>query len=63
MIRLPKADIITMGMTLHDWNLEKKKQLVESVYAALPNGGAFIAVESLITMHGAKNLDVTQHAH
>ena len=22
---LPKADVITMGMVLHDWNLEKKK--------------------------------------
>src|ERR1700687_3249940 len=22
---LPKADVITMGMILHDWNLEKKK--------------------------------------
>ena len=21
---LPKADVITMGMILHDWNLEKK---------------------------------------
>ena len=24
---LPKADLITMGMILHDWNLEKKMQL------------------------------------
>jgi hypothetical protein len=24
---LPKADVITMGMILHDWNLEKKKHL------------------------------------
>src|SRR6476619_6568453 len=24
---LPKADVITMGMILHDWNLEKKMQL------------------------------------
>ena len=32
---LPKADVITMGMVLHDWNLAKKKQLVNSVYAAL----------------------------
>ena len=26
---LPKADVITMGMILHDWNLEKKKHLVK----------------------------------
>jgi hypothetical protein len=45
---LPHADVITMGMILHDWNLEKKKQLVKSAYAALPKGGAFIAVENLI---------------
>ena len=24
----PKADVITMGMILHDWNLEKKKALI-----------------------------------
>ncbi|MGN6732349.1 MAG: methyltransferase [Candidatus Binatia bacterium] len=45
---LPNADVITMGMILHDWNLEKKKQLVKSAYAALPKGGAFVAVENLI---------------
>ena len=33
---------------MHDWNLEKKKQLIKSAYAALPKGGAFIAVENLI---------------
>ncbi len=45
---LPKADIITMGMILHDWNLERKMQLVRAAYDALPTGGAFIAVEALI---------------
>jgi predicted O-methyltransferase YrrM len=45
---LPKADVVTMGMILHDWNLEKKKQLIKAVYDALPEGGAFIAVENLI---------------
>jgi len=45
---LPQADVITMGMILHDWNLEKKKHLVRLAYAALPPGGAFIAVENLI---------------
>ena len=45
---LPKADVITMGMILHDWNLEKKKQLIKKAYDALPAGGAFIAVEALI---------------
>jgi hypothetical protein len=45
---LPKADVITMGMILHDWNLETKKHLVRRVYDALPPGGAFIAIENLI---------------
>ncbi|MEM7462902.1 MAG: methyltransferase [Pseudomonadota bacterium] len=45
---LPKADVITMGMILHDWNLEKKKQLVQKAYEALPEGGAFVAIEALI---------------
>jgi hypothetical protein len=45
---LPRADVITMGMILHDWNLEKKKALIRAVYAALPDDGAFIAVEHLI---------------
>src|SRR5215210_4981414 len=45
---LPKADVITMGMILHDWNLEKKKHLIRAAYDALPSGGVFIAVEALI---------------
>jgi hypothetical protein len=45
---LPKADVITMGMILHDWNLERKMQLIRAAYDALPPGGAFIAVEALI---------------
>ena len=45
---LPKADVITMGMILHDWNLEKKEHLVRLAYEALPPGGAFIAIENLI---------------
>jgi precorrin-6B methylase 2 len=45
---LPKADVITMGMILHDWNLEKKMHLIRAVYDALPPGGAFIVVENLI---------------
>jgi hypothetical protein len=45
---LPRADVITMGMILHDWDLEGKKHLVRAAYDALPEGGAFIVVESLI---------------
>lgn len=45
---LPKADVITMGMILHDWNLEKKKMLIGKAYDALPEGGAFVVIEALI---------------
>lgn len=44
----PKADVITMGMILHDWNLEKKRQLIGAAYDALPSGGALVAIEALI---------------
>jgi hypothetical protein len=36
---LPKADVITMGMILHDWNLEKKMHLIRAAHDALPGGG------------------------
>lgn len=45
---IPPADVVTMGMILHDWNLEKKMQLIRSAYDALPEGGAFIVVENII---------------
>jgi O-methyltransferase/methyltransferase family protein len=44
----PGADVITMGLILHDWNLERKRQLIASAYDALPEGGTFIVVENLI---------------
>jgi O-methyltransferase/methyltransferase family protein len=45
---LPNADVITMGLILHDWNLEGKKHLIGAAYEALPEGGAFIVIENLI---------------
>ncbi|MDX1579166.1 MAG: methyltransferase [Gemmatimonadota bacterium] len=45
---LPPADVVTMGNILHDWDLEHKKILIGKAYAALPEGGAFIAVENVI---------------
>lgn len=45
---LPRADVITMGNILHDWNLEGKKTLIGKAYAALPEGGALIAIENVI---------------
>ncbi|MFC4307803.1 methyltransferase [Steroidobacter flavus] len=45
---LPRADVVTMGLILHDWNLEKKQHLIRLAYQALPPGGALIAIENLI---------------
>jgi SAM-dependent methyltransferase len=45
---LPAADVITMGLILHDWNLDRKMDLIRAAYDALPEGGAFIIIENLI---------------
>ena len=45
---IPPADVVTMGMILHDWNLENKMMLIRKAYDALPEGGAFVVVENLI---------------
>ncbi len=51
----PRADVITMGMILHDWNLEKKMHLIRSAHAALPEGGALVAIENVIDDERRKN--------
>jgi len=51
----PKADIITMGNILHDWDEEKKLMLMKKAYEALPDGGAFIAIEGIIDDERKKN--------
>jgi hypothetical protein len=45
---LPNADVITMGMILHDLGLERKKHLIKAAYDALPDGGAFVVIENII---------------
>ena len=44
----PSADIITMSMILHDWNLETKRLLIAKAYEALPVGGCFVVIENII---------------
>jgi hypothetical protein len=44
----PKADVITMGNILHDWDLAQKKMLIQKAYKALPKGGAFVVIENVI---------------
>jgi hypothetical protein len=45
---LPIVDVIVMGHILHDWDLEEKKRLIRKAYDALPAGGAFLALDSVI---------------
>ena len=45
---LPRADVITMGNILHDWGVATKESLIAKAYAALPEGGAFVAIENII---------------
>lgn len=45
---LPKADVLTMGHILHDWDLDQKLMLLRKAHHALPSGGALIVFESLI---------------
>lgn len=45
---LPKADVVTMGNILHDWDEAQKKELVRKAYEAVNPGGMFIAIEAII---------------
>jgi hypothetical protein len=45
---LPGADVLVMGMILHDWNLDEKRTLLKKAYDALPVGGSLIVYEHLI---------------
>lgn len=51
----PQADVITMGMILHDWNLDHKRMLIEKAYNALPEGGALVAIENIIDDERRRN--------
>lgn len=52
---LPRADVITMGHILHDWDLAQKKQLVKSAFDALPAGGSFVVFEAMIDDDRSQN--------
>jgi hypothetical protein len=45
---LPKADVIVMGHILHDWDLPKKKTLLDKAFDALPSEGALIVYDAII---------------
>jgi hypothetical protein len=52
---LPRADVITMGHILHDWDLEQKQLLIAKAYEALPEGGALIVYEAIIDDDRSQN--------
>jgi predicted O-methyltransferase YrrM len=52
---LPRADVITMGNILHDWDEPQKKALIAKVCAAVNPGGLFIAIENVIDDARRKN--------
>ena len=52
----PKADVVVMGNILHDWDESKKMTLLQKAYDALPEGGAFVAIENVIDDEREKNV-------
>ena len=52
----PRADVITMGMVLHNWSHEEQMFLIRKAYDSLPSGGAFAIVENLIDDERRENL-------
>ncbi len=52
---LPRADVITMGNILHDWNETQKRTLIGKAYTAVNDGGMFIAIENIIDNDRRRN--------
>lgn len=52
---LPQADLITMGNVLHGLDESLKQKLVQKVYDALPEGGAFMTIENIIDNERRQN--------
>ena len=52
---MPKADVITMGHILHDWDLEEKKMLVKKAFDTLPVDGALVVYDAIIDDDRSKN--------
>ena len=51
----PSGDIVVMGNILHDWEEEVKIMLMEKAFAALPEGGIFVAIENVVDPDRIKN--------
>lgn len=46
---LPEGDLYALGRILHDWNEKKIIRLLEKIYARLPEGGALLIAEKLLS--------------
>jgi len=53
---LPTADVLVMGMILHDWDLATKRLLLKKAYQTLPKDGALIVYEHLIDNDRRNNI-------
>ncbi len=53
---IPKADVVVMGNILHDWDEEQKLALMKKAYEAIPEGGAFVAIENVIDEERKQNV-------
>jgi hypothetical protein len=53
---IPAADVVVMGNILHDWDEQTKIMLMQKAFDALPNGGAFVAIEGIIDDERNKNI-------
>jgi acetylserotonin N-methyltransferase len=46
---LPEADLFSLGRILHDWSEEKIGRLLRKIHERLPEGGALLIAEKLLT--------------
>jgi SAM-dependent methyltransferase len=52
----PTADVLVMGHILHDWDLERKRELLAKCYEALRPGGCLIVYDAMIDDERRQNV-------
>ncbi|MFR9776134.1 methyltransferase [Micromonospora sp. MS34] len=45
---LPAADVVIIGSVLHDWPVERRRELLRRTYAAVNDGGAVIVYDTML---------------
>jgi O-methyltransferase domain len=53
---IPAADVIVMCIILHDFNLSIKKLLIRKAFAALPDHGVFVIIDTIIDNDRRSNM-------